>query len=429
MEKRSYRFSLTKKIVLFVTGLSFITYSASGLFIYFIYPFFSDWIKLPWFIVITLALGIIWSGILSFFGSFLIAGPMRKLEDAALKASRGDLRDEVPVPKSGDEIESLAAAFNSLLSNLRETVEQIDANVERTKESVSEISEKTALAAGQAEHVNKTVEEISLGAEQSAAATQSAADLVEKTYQLASEVRGKADTCKKSSDHMLSELKTSKETMDSLISGVEKLAKENTISLEAVRGLAEETKKVEGIISFVGEVAAQTNLLALNASIEAARAGEYGRGFAVVANEVRKLADESAQAVQGITGMIQHIEQEGTRVVEQITAQVKKANEEVSRGQKANEAMDRMAESIRLVAGAVDQIAGMAKNQMDAIHEASSQSQEVAAITEQTSAGAKEVTAITNEQAQNMELIKRLIVQLEQDAEKLKGSTLRFHIR
>ncbi|WP_258433613.1 methyl-accepting chemotaxis protein, partial [Heyndrickxia coagulans] len=362
MEKRSYRFSLTKKIVLFVTGLSFITYSASGLFIYFIYPFFSDWIKLPWFIVITLALGIIWSGILSFFGSFLIAGPMRKLEDAALKASRGDLRDEVPVPKSGDEIESLAAAFNSLLSNLRETVEQIDANVERTKESVSEISEKTALAAGQAEHVNKTVEEISLGAEQSAAATQSAADLVEKTYQLASEVRGKADTCKKSSDHMLSELKTSKETMDSLISGVEKLTKENTISLEAVRGLAEETKKVEGIISFVGEVAAQTNLLALNASIEAARAGEYGRGFAVVANEVRKLADESAQAVQGITGMIQHIEQEGTRVVEQITAQVQKANEEVSRGQKANEAMDRMAESIRLVAGAVDQIAGMAKN-------------------------------------------------------------------
>lgn len=429
MEKRSYRFSLTKKIVLFVTGLSFITYSASGLFIYFIYPFFSDWIKLPWFIVITFALGMIWSGILSFFGSFLIAGPMRKLEDAALKASRGDLRDEVPVPKSGDEIESLAAAFNSLLSNLRETVEQIDANVERTKESVSEISEKTALAAGQAEHVNKTVEEISLGAEQSAAATQSAADLVEKTYQLASEVRGKADTCKKSSDHMLSELKTSKETMDSLISGVENLAKENTISLEAVRDLAEETKKVEGIISFVGEVAAQTNLLALNASIEAARAGEYGRGFAVVANEVRKLADESAQAVQGITGMIQHIEQEGTRVVEQMAVQVQKANEEVHRGQKANEAMDRMTESIHLVAGAVDQIAGMAKNQMDAIHEASSQSQEVAAITEQTSAGAKEVTAITNEQAQNMELIERLIAQLEQDAEKLKGSTRRFHIR
>ncbi|AEP00654.1 methyl-accepting chemotaxis protein [Weizmannia coagulans] len=429
MEKRSYRFSLTKKIVLFVTGLSFITYSASGLFIYLIYPFFSDWIKLPWFIVITLALGIIWSGILSFFGSFLIAGPMRKLEDAALKASRGDLRDEVPVPKSGDEIESLAAAFNSLLSNLRETVEQIDENVERTKESVSEISEKTALAAGQAEHVNKTVEEISLGAEQSAAATQSAADLVEKTYQLASEVRGKADTCKKSSDHMLSELKTSKETMDSLISGVENLAKENTISLEAVRDLAEETKKVEGIISFVGEVAAQTNLLALNASIEAARAGEYGRGFAVVANEVRKLADESAQAVQGITGMIQHIEQEGTRVVEQMAVQVQKANEEVHRGQKANEAMDRMTESIHLVAGAVDQIAGMAKNQMDAIHEASSQSQEVAAITEQTSAGAKEVTAITNEQAQNMELIERLIAQLEQDAEKLKGSTRRFHIR
>mgnify|MGYP001323216712 CR=1 FL=1 len=429
LKERNYRFSLTKKIVLFVTILSFITYTSSGIFIYVVFPFFSNSISQSWFIVLTLALGIIWSGILSYFVARLIVKPMRRLESAAIKASSGNLQHEVPVPKSGDEIESLASAFNRMIANLREMVAQINGNVEHTKEKVSEISKKTGVATNQAENINQTVEEISLGAEQSAAATQSAADLVEEIYRLATEVREKADTCKHSSDHMLGEVKASKEAIDSLVTGVEEMAKENAASLEAVHRLAEDTKKVEDIVSFVGEVAAQTNLLALNASIEAARAGEHGKGFAVVANEVRKLADESAQAVQGIAGLIQHIEEEVSHVVGQITVQVQNANDEAVKGKQANEAMGQMTDSILLVAGAVDNIASLAKNQMESIQEAARQSQEVAAIAEQTSAGAKEVTSITNEQAHVMESIEKLVGQLERDAEKLKGNIGRFQIR
>ena len=67
----------------------------------------------------------------------------------------------------------------------------------------------------------------------------------------------------------------------------------------------ESSKKIEGIITLMNDIAFQTNLLALNASVEAARAGEHGKGFAVVASEVRKLAHRSSKASTEIGVLIQ----------------------------------------------------------------------------------------------------------------------------
>lgn len=427
-KKTHYKFGLRKQIVLFITALALITYTTSALCIYLIYPlFFKEWNETA-FAFGTLLLGIIWSSVLGFFAAGLIVNPLQRLEKVALKAAVGDIREDVDVAKTDDEIRALGKAFNLMLSNLREMVNTIDENFTETNERVIHISSKSSHAAEQAETIYRTIEEISKGADSSAASIQNTAESVEDVIQIAQDVQRKANSSAETSHVMVTELENSKDVINSLVSGIQLLAEENRESLQAVKSLEENAKKVERIIQLVGDIAGQTNLLALNASIEAARAGEHGRGFAVVAEEVRKLADESANAVMGISDLIQTIQSDVQGVVQQISDQVTSANKEAEKGVETNTAIEEVTKAVHHVANDVQEITNLVSRQMDSIHETSHQSQEVAAIAEETSAGAEEVTSAIQEQTQVIEQVDQLVHELKDQADKLKQTIVRFQV-
>nr|WP_281054661.1 methyl-accepting chemotaxis protein [Thermosediminibacter oceani] len=136
--------------------------------------------------------------------------------------------------------------------------------------------------------------------------------------------------------------------------GAEELAFKGYTLNESAGSAKSHVQNTGDVLGFIKKVAVQTNLLGLNAAIEAARAGEQGRGFAVVAGEVRKLAEDSARAVEQIGGILQNIE----RSIGEITRGILETSQVTERQAGATqqivgriEQLEQVAENLRKVAG------------------------------------------------------------------------------
>ncbi|WP_438263249.1 methyl-accepting chemotaxis protein [Bacillus mycoides] len=425
-ERKTFSFGLRIQLMLFTTVLAFITYSTSLIFIYVIYDYFQSYVSQTVYNIIVMLLGVVWSGILAYGAAIFLIKPLRKLEEAARKAAEGDIREDVPLPKTDDEIKSLSVAFNMMLGNLRGMVKNIDTTFSYTNNQVQQIRRQTGEATKQARGVSETLAEISSGAEQSAASIQAIVSTVDTTTSIASEVEEKAKKSDELSLEMVQALGQSTRVFTSLIQGIQTLAKENEDSMQNVQKLEERMKQVEHIVSVVSEIASQTNLLALNASIEAARAGEHGRGFAVVAEEVRKLADESDHSARNISQLLRNMQEEVQQVALKMTEQVKTAKEEAKRGEATELILKEMSSSIMEVADATKQISSYMNEQVSHIHQTGAQTKAVAAIAEETSAGSQEVARVTLQQSKNMVVIDQLLKDLEKQAADLKQTIERF---
>src|SRR5699024_1776941 len=235
------------------------------------------------------------------------------------------LDQKIDIPNSKDEIRSLSIAVNTMFTNIQSMVQNIDYHFSNTSHTVEEMKGVAAKASEHSVSITQSTEDISQGAISAAEAMQG--KLVQSTTK---------------STSMVQSLEESKYIVHQLVGGIQNLAKEQEVSLKDVERLKTNAEQVETIIAMVGDIAEQTNLLALNASIEAARAGEHGKGFAVVAEEIRKLADESAKAVQQIATLITAMQNDVSQVVYKINIHVDHAKQEAESGVSTNDSIEAM---------------------------------------------------------------------------------------
>ncbi|WP_284140134.1 MULTISPECIES: HAMP domain-containing methyl-accepting chemotaxis protein [unclassified Virgibacillus] len=430
--KKKYRFSLRVKLMLFTTILALITYSTSAFFLYYVHDavtsYFSWSLSMEAFTIITLLLGIIWSGVLAYVAARFITKPLEKLEHVATEAANGNLHQVVSISNSDDEIRALSLALDTMLTNLRNMVQNIDMHFEQTNDTVVQMKQASHQVAQYSGQISASISDISKGAETSSEAIQQTVEAVELATTLAEEVQGKAVQSSKKSTTMLETLKESTLVVNELVAGIQKMVEEQEASLKDVDNLKQNAEQVESIITMVGEIAEQTNLLALNASIEAARAGEHGRGFAVVAEEIRKLADQSGDAVQRISALITAIQEDVSQVVIQINENVNDAKKEAENGAHTNASIGKMSTSVEEVAMEIESISSLVDKQLESIQNTASQSQEVAAIAEETSAGAEEVNASIQEQAVTIDTVDKLAHELEIQASTLNKQIQQFKL-
>jgi methyl-accepting chemotaxis protein len=273
-----------------------------------------------------------------------------RLADGLSQLAAGNLTYRLQGDFHGDYAK-LKADFNSTVESLEETIQTLSGSVSSIGNGTHEISQS-------ANDLSQRTEKQAASLEETAAALD----------QLTSQVNSSAENAR----HAASSV--DKANADAGKSGeiVQK-------AIAAMHGIEQSSQEVSRIIGVIDEIAFQTNLLALNAGVEAARAGEAGKGFAVVAQEVRELAQRSANAAKEIKALINASE-----------AQV---GEGVDLVGKTGQALENIALQVLQINGLIQQISGSASEQAVGLKEINAAVNQMDQVTQQNAAMVEETTA------------------------------------
>jgi len=202
---------------------------------------------------------------------------------------------------------------------------------EKLASAVEEMTSSLEQASGASEELGKTMQTVATAAEQASSAAEESRAAIGQISKSAEVSDERSKIALKKVKNLQDLIRNTAAGIDSLIRGVKNSANANVESTKLIRDLERNSEQIGEIVGAVVRIADQTNLLALNAAIEAARAGEHGRGFAVVADEVRNLAEISEASARGIRNVVEEIQEQVQKVVDDIELSTKNSLEEVDK--------------------------------------------------------------------------------------------------
>ncbi|MFL0247168.1 methyl-accepting chemotaxis protein [Candidatus Clostridium stratigraminis] len=346
---------------------------------------------------IITAFGLLLAIILGWLVSSRISRQVGKVLVFAKGLGDGDLTSTINIDTK-DEIGNLAMALNDACSNVKQLISEIIRSAEDISSTSEELSATTEEISSQMEAVNESTEQISRGSQDLSATTEEVSASSEEIGSNTDELSNRADIAAVSAREIKNRAVDVKTKAVGNIEDANIVYEEKQSSIIKAIEDGKVVEEVRTMADSIASIASQTNLLALNAAIEAARAGEQGRGFAVVAEEVRKLAEQSSQAVISIQGMVvqvqaafENLSRSGQDVLNYMVDSVKPSFQLLL---DTGIQYEKDAEFINNMAG---EIALSSKQMREVVEQVSNAMQNVSATAEESAAGSEEILSSINE--------------------------------
>ncbi|SHK12561.1 methyl-accepting chemotaxis protein [Desulforamulus aeronauticus] len=312
-----------------------------------------------------------------------ILSPMTALEKNLQVVANGDLT--MDFTETSAELGALAGPISGMVNNL--------------KEIVTDIRDNATNLAAYSEELSANAEETSAIATETSATTANITLTVEKTVQSTQTMKEAIIDASREAERGQNNIISVTNQMDDISTATNNIA-------EVVKQLNTTAGKIGQIIETITSIAEQTNLLALNAAIEAARAGDQGRGFAVVAEEVRKLAEGSAEAAREITALVTEIQNESERSVKVMFESVDKVEQGVNVVNETGKSFYNIIDKVQDLTSKIEEITESAQETCNSISEVAK--------------SAEESTAAMQEVASSVQLFSQLAERLTQITSKFR---------
>jgi len=391
-------------------------------------------------VMIITALIAVLAGLVSFFMARAIrnaiVGELGSVRQSIAAIESGELDIEVDHVERTDELGELARAAERLRDTTKEKV-QSDAEMKRMVELVSDRLQRMAdgdlsadlpeLGASYVElrtdfnrtlsQLREAIESVNASARDirtgSVEISQASDDLAKRTERSAGELSTATETVTAISEGLRDTTQVSADANRGVEQAVKEARQGGQIVSQAVTAMdkiEKSTSEIASIIMTIDGIAFQTNLLALNAAVEAARAGEVGKAFAVVAEEVRQLAQRSAEAAQDIRVLIENSTKEVAAGVEMVS--------------ETGQALDRIIERVGSVTEMVNHISQASAKQSGELTRTNETMLSMDQMTQQNAAMVEETSAAAHNLANAADTLSELVARFQLTAEAHHGAGL-----
>ncbi len=342
-------------------------------------------------VILILVVGIVVSAI---FGKRLAQG-IQKVSIDLNKVAEGDLSFEInsKLLNRSDEIGRIAQSLNEVKHALAGMIGAVgDASAQLEESSVA-FSDRFGSITESINSINIAVNEMAKGTVSLADETETVNEKVQKLGEVMDIEKGELDRLGASVNVMAKYSDGASESIQKL----EEITEITNNAIAVVSDQAHQTNEsaihINQMVEIIKSMASQTNLLSLNASIESARAGEAGRGFAVVAEEIRKLAEESADSAAEIESVVKELTSNAEVSISRMQEVMSSVEEQRKRLTQTREAFGSLYQEIN----AVDDVAKNISRQTEVLSElkdvVADSVSNLGSVAEQSSASAEEMSA------------------------------------